>query len=357
MTKICVITCYKDPDYIRAITLRAAFSKDANNTVTVVKNAHRGVLRYPEVVLKLVLSRLKYNHDVYVLTFRGYELLPFFLLVTVGKKRIFDEFINLIEWAVYEHKKVNPSSIAAKVLYAGYRLLLGRNDMILADTDAHAAYSAKLMKLPLSMFMSVPVSADELIFQPQKHVKKSAGFQVFYYGNMLPLHGLSDVIDAALRLKDDPGISFLLVGGKQSVVEQVEHAKVQGARIEYRAWVPYASLPKLAAASSLCLAGPFGGTLQASMVVTGKTYQFLSLGLPTLIGQTREAPELVDEVNCLVVPQGDAAALAAKIAWAHTHKDKLPAIGRAGRETYLHYYSNEVIGSKLHGLLRRMQGI
>ncbi len=351
MQKICVITCYKDPDYIRAITLRAALSADKGNQVVVIKNSHKNILRYPEVVLRLVFSRLRYRHDVYVLTFRGYELLPFFLLATVGKKRVFDEFINLIEWVVYEHKKISQSSVAAKMLYHIYRFMLSRNNMVLADTQAHARYSAKLMNLPLVRFRAIPVSTDEAVFRPQKKARKAKGFRVFYYGNMLPLHGLSYVIEAALLLKHTQDITFLLVGGKEDVSKQVERARKKGARIDYKAWVPYAELPQTAAASSLCLAGPFGDTLQSSMVVTGKTYQFLSLGAPTLIGRTKEIPELVDEVNCLVVPQGDAVALAQKISWAHTHTSKLRSIGRGGRMVYQQHYSNAVIAKIMSSIL------
>ena len=60
------------------------------------------------MLLKLVYVRFAKKPDVYILAFRGYEILPFVRLITLGKTFIFDEFINLIEWVIFEHKKIGP---------------------------------------------------------------------------------------------------------------------------------------------------------------------------------------------------------------------------------------------------------
>jgi glycosyltransferase involved in cell wall biosynthesis len=354
MTKICIVTCYKDPDYVRARTLRTALQANPDYDVIVIKNSRKGALRYAEVLKKLLAVRFRQNPDVYLLTFRGYELLPFFNLVTIGKKRIFDEFINLVEWAVYEHKKIRAGSLGATVLYRMYRSWLKRSDIILTDTVTHAEYSAKLMKLPEDKFRSVPVSTDEAVFRPQKNTQKKKDFQVFYYGNMLPLHGLQYVIDAAVLLCDDTDISFLLVGGDEKVVAQINDAKVKGAHITHKKWLPFDRLPIAAAESAVCLGGPFGNTLQSGMVITGKTYQFLALGVPTIIGKTNEKTPLQDQKSCLMVPQADAEALAQKLTWAQKHSKDLPKIGQEGRKIYEQYYSNRVIADTMRGIIDRL---
>jgi glycosyltransferase involved in cell wall biosynthesis len=354
MTKICVVTCYKDPDYVRARTLRAALKANPEYDVIIVKNSHKGVSRYFEVIRKLLAVRFRQNPDVYVLTFRGYELLPIFNLVTIGKKRIFDEFINLVEWAVYEHKKIKAGSLGARVLYRIYRGWLKRSNIILTDTVAHAKYSAKLMKLPEQKFTAVPVSTDETVFKPQKNVPKKKNFQVFYYGNMLPLHGLQYVIDAAVLLRNNADINFFLVGGDEKVVAQIEAAKAKGARIIHKKWLPFDQLPIAAAESAVCLGGPFGGTLQSNMVTTGKTYQFLALGMPTIIGKTNEKIPMTDLQSCLMVPQANAKALADKIIWAQKHVKDLPKIGQEGRKVYEQYYSNRVIADTMRTIINQL---
>jgi glycosyltransferase involved in cell wall biosynthesis len=145
------------------------------------------------------------------------------MLITLGKQRIFDEFINLIEWVVYEHKKMSPASPLAKMLTAGYRTLVGQCDVVLTDTSSHADFSAQLLRLPRDLFHPVPVSTDETLFVPMPQVKKEE-FQVLYYGNMLPLHGLEYVLAAAVLLRDKP-IRFRIIGGKAEVGIKIEQAQ------------------------------------------------------------------------------------------------------------------------------------
>ena len=70
MKKILVVTCYFDPDYVRARSLRAALGKLPNVQVVVVKNSTKGLLRYPQVIWRLLLAQRREKPDAYLLTFR-----------------------------------------------------------------------------------------------------------------------------------------------------------------------------------------------------------------------------------------------------------------------------------------------
>src|SRR5882757_5918361 len=104
--RIAVITCYHDPDYVRARTLRAALKTMPDVKVTVIKNTHKGLLRYPEVLWKLRQTLKKQKVDVCLLTFRGQEILPF-VLALAGKRPVwFDELIIPTAYATAEqHQK------------------------------------------------------------------------------------------------------------------------------------------------------------------------------------------------------------------------------------------------------------
>ena len=144
MKKVCLITCYKQPDYIRAKTLRKAIGDIKDVELIVVKNKHTGLWRYIEVVGKLIAVRLTKHPDIYFLTFRGYEMLPITRLLTLGKPLIFDEFINLMEWVIDEHHKIKQKSLLAKFLYGNYRFWLKKVQLITTDTMSHAKYSANI---------------------------------------------------------------------------------------------------------------------------------------------------------------------------------------------------------------------
>jgi glycosyltransferase involved in cell wall biosynthesis len=349
---ICILNCYKQPDYIRAVVLRKALKDtDSFDEVIVVKNKRTNALRYVETMVSLIKVRFTKNPDVYVVTFRAYEILPFVRLITAGKKLVYDEFINPIEWFVYEHKKFGADSIPAKAMEAIFRYYGKRAALILTDTQSHAEYSARLMNLPIEKYRSIPVGTDETAFRPIKPASHE-GFTVLYYGNMLPLHGLRYVLEAAKQLADRPDIRFHIVGGKRIVQDWVEQARENGAHITYDAWVDYKKLPELFATSDVCLGGPFGGTVQSQFVITGKTYQFLASAKPVIIGANRESGVFTDKQNALIVPQADAAALRDAIVWAADHPTELADVGQAGRRLFQRLYSTEHIADELRAAFR-----
>lgn len=352
--KLCIITCYNQPDYVRAKTLRAAAGAINGVDVLVIKNTRTNILRYAEVFLKLLKVRLRDRPDAYLLTFRGYEMLLPVRVLTLGKPLIYDEFINPIEWAVYEHGKLarnNPLVWAFKVLY---RWLLKTVNLTLTDTESHAELSAEMLHLPIDDFLSIPVGTDEVTFKVvEPEDTEGEYFTVFYYGNMLPLHGLQYVIDAAVKLNHEP-VKFMLVGGSAKTAHEVAHAVGNGAKIEYKAWVEFESLPAMMRAADLCLAGPFGGTFQSQFVVTGKAYQYMALGRPIVIGRNKESHQFKDKRNALIVPQADADALAETIRWAMRNRNRLASIGRGGQALYRQQFSAEMLEGRLALGLRRL---
>lgn len=360
--RVVLITCYKDPDYIRSRSLRAALQEIPDLDLVVIKNKQHGVLKYPEVIWKTFVARLTKRPDVYILTFRGYELLPITRLITAGKTLWFDEFINPLE-VVSEHRKQMTGlkkALTGIWLIMGrlYYWFLGRCQLVLLDTPAHADYSAQQSKLTRKKYVSIPVGTDESVFVPRPKHSADGHFKVFYYGNMVPLHGLQFVLDAALLLKNEKKIQFLIVGGNRYTHTQAYAAKDQGAQIEYRPWLAFDKLPTAIAQSDLCIGGPFGNTLQAQLVTTGKTYQFLASQVPVLIGETKnnqEATGFVDKQNCLIVPQGNAEAIAKAVQWAADHPKQLHDIGARGRGLYEARYSTKVISQQLSDLLIHTQ--
>lgn len=348
---ICIITCYNQPDYIRARTLRAAAGLIDGVGVTIIKNSRKGLLRYPEVLAKVLRARLRDKPDAYLLTFRGYEMLLPIRLLSIGKPLLYDEFINPIEWASYEHKKISPRNPLTWALWLYYRVLLAVTDLILTDTTSHADLSARMMRLRRDKYLTLPVGTDETVFTAQPaDAAKNDTFTVFYYGNMLPLHGLKYVIEAATAMKDDP-VKFVLIGGSETVAADVAKAKKNGASIDYRPWVEFDTLPDLMRRADLCLAGPFGDTFQAQYVITGKAYQYLAMGRPTLIGTNEESDVFTHQQDILMVPQADTQALAETIRWAMDHPRELRAIGKAGQELYYREFSVARIAERLKSSL------
>lgn len=346
---VCLVTCYRDPAYIRVKTIEAGLRYNKANSV-VVKNSKRGLLRYPEVVLKLIKARILHNPDLYLVTFRGYEILPFVLLIGLGKKIVFDEFINPIEWAVHEHGRIAKGGIGEKMLTNIYRTMLKRVDTIVTDTISHAKYSASLMNLPLSKYQPVIVGTDEENFKALRSDKKGGKFQVLYYGSMLPLHGIEHVIQAAIDMKDYE-VEFLLIGGGDKLKNDVEEAISKGANIKYKKWVPYEDLPMVIANSDVCLGGPLGNTVQSRFIITGKAIQFLRMGKPVIIGKNEESGVFKDKIDAMVIDQGSAEAIKNAIKWLYENPDKRKSMGEQGAVLYDKLFSSSILKEDIAKIL------
>lgn len=336
-----------------------------NVNLVVASNSISGFGRFFQAMWRLLLLRLRQRPDVYMLGFRSYEIFWIVRLITIGKPLVYDEFINPYLWFVEEHCKFKPKNLPAKLLrrYTGW--MLDSADKVLSDTKLHAEYSARAFDVPLSKFVPVYVGTDEEKFRPIKNITSGRQdvFKIFFYGNFLPLHGVNVILDVA-KILNNPNMEFTIVGGakrpgdKKQFLDKVE--KYGLSNIRHESWVDFDKLPGMIAGADLCLGGPFGGTPQAQKVITGKTYQFLAMEKPTVIGKIREEVGFSDKKNCLLVEQDNPRALSEAISWAHNHREQLKAIGLSGRALYDERFSRKaqqpVIERTLKELAAHKQG-
>jgi glycosyltransferase involved in cell wall biosynthesis len=352
--KIAVITCYDQVEsHVRPRVLRAGFAAVPGVEVVVIKNTHKGLLRYLEVPCKVLKAKTQHHFDAYVVTFRGYEMLPFLLMVKGRKPLIFDELVNAVEY-LHEHKKLKPGTGMDAIARKLYGWLLRRCKFILADTDAHAELSSSLCKVERSRYITLPISADETVFYP-KAPTKHKGFNVYFYGVMVKLHGLPYVLDAVVDLCNKyPDITFALGGDAGKADAAYAAAIAKGARITTKSYYPFHELAEYAHKADLCIGGPFGDTPQAQFVITTKTFQFIACEKPVLIGRNKVNLAFKDKVNSLVVPQGDSKAIYNAIAWAYEHPKELHSVAVAGRKLYEEQFSQAIIAKRLQSVVEKL---
>lgn len=340
--KIAIVTCYDQQDYVRANTLRKGLQAAKGVEIIEIANESPGLLRYLETPFKILKARFTSKPDAYLITFRGYEMLLYMVLTFVRKPIIFDELINFTEW-MEENRVLSKGSAPYIAFRKWYGWLARRCRIILADTDAHAQFSAELNNMSLDRYATIPVGTNEEVFPYDPNATPTKPFTVFYYGHMRPLHGLDHVLEAAVLLKGVPGIKFHFVGGGKHAKQACEDAQAQGANIHYQKWVNFNHLPAIASTAGLTVGGPFGDTLQSQYVVTGKTYQFLSLGVPVLIGKNEVNEDFVDKRNCLMVSQAKPDRIAEAIRWAYSHPEEMKYIAHNGHELYEEKFSQKQI--------------
>jgi len=256
---------------------------------------------------------------------------------------------------VNERRLCRKGGLLERFIYRYERYVLHHAELVLTDTPLHQAYFTELFQLPSDKVRAVPVSTDERLFVKRNGARprrqQTDPFEVFFYGSFLPLHGIDVIVAAACALSDKP-VRFTLVGGGRGMGERLrKRVGNHGVPIRHQAWVPYEELPRWIEEADLCLGGPFGNTGQARRVITGKTFQFLAMGKPAVIGKTDGDFGFVDKDNCLLIPQGDEKALTEAIAWAMTHPEALSSIGNRGRVLYENRYSLDSVKASLEDVL------
>lgn len=361
--EVCYVLSYKSPSYTRTATLLAALRQLPEVELTIIKNKKTGIVRYWQTLSQLVKYRLHHKPDVFIVGFRGQEVFWLFYPFMRGSRIIFDEFINMPDWFIYEHKKIKKDSVLAQILLGYMRWIAAKSDYLLADTPAHAKLSTDMYKVPPNKVKAIPVGAEEEVFKPLKKVKRGTGnFKIFFYGNMLPLHGLDVILDCITRLQDTgeiKGVHFTLVGGRgrPEMADKIRNfitVHHLHEYVTYIEWLEYKKLPQYIVEADLCLGGPFGGTGQARRVVTGKTFQFLAMGAPTVIGETSNQGMFTHKKNCLISRQKDPTNLAEVIVWAKKHRKQLKTIGEQGRKLYESKFSSARIANSLLQLVSKL---
>jgi glycosyltransferase involved in cell wall biosynthesis len=207
-----------------------------------------------------------------------------------------------------ERKRIKKGGLIDKLVYIYEKLILCHSDVILTDTTLHKAYFSTLFQINPQKIHTIYVSTDEDLFKLSVDKPKNERdfFEVFFYGSFQPLHGVDIILKAASMLKKIP-IRFTLIGGNNknlfNFYQMMKQLDLEN--ITHKEWVDYERLPQLIRKSDLCLGGPFGNTEQGQRVITGKTFQFLAMGKPTVIGKLAQIYGFEDTENCLLLRQGD----------------------------------------------------
>ncbi|MEO5376597.1 MAG: glycosyltransferase [Magnetococcus sp. DMHC-6] len=349
ISKVCYVLSYRDPKYIRTKTMvRALQSLEGIELMTAI-NRSRGWWRYLETLWQLVGIRFRDNPDCYVLGFRGHEIFWFVRWISYHKFLVFDSLVSPYAALSEERKYGRWGWLVSKALYRMEYAILHQADVVVTDTQRHVDFLCDTFSLSGEKVISVPVGADEGRWA-QSCIGENDRFNVLFYGTFLPLHGVMTILDAALLLRDKPIYFTLIGGGGRHLSEFNSKMPATGLpHVRHIPWVPFDDLIEChIPQADLCLGGPFGHTPQANRVITGKTWQCLSMGKATVVGEILE-PEtgFVDRENCLLVPQGDATALAESLAWAEQNRELLPQIGQKGFLLYQTRYSVACLAERL----------
>jgi glycosyltransferase involved in cell wall biosynthesis len=262
-----------------------------------------------------------------------------------GRPVVFNALVSLHETLVDDRRRFGSRSLPARALRALDRGALRRADLVVADTKANAEFLAELGGLPRSRVEVCLVGAEERLFRPDWRPVEP--WTCLFVGKLIPLHGLETIL-AGARLA--PDIPFRVVGSGQLEALLADRPP----NVEWIPWVEYEQLPAELHRAG-CALGVFGRSPKAARVIPNKAFQALACGTPLVTAATPAAAELlVDGESALLVPPGDAEALAQAVRRLRDDAALAERIGRAGRARYEERASEGVLGARWRALLERV---
>jgi len=150
--------------------------------------------------------------------------------------------------------------------------------------------------------------------------------RVVFYGLYTPLQG-TPAIGSALAKLAGANIEVTMIGRGQDEAEAKSAAA--NAAVRWLDWVPAAELPPLVAGHDVCL-GIFGTGEKARRVVPNKVFQGAAAGCAVVTSDTAPQRRVLGDA-ALLVPPGDADALATALGELADDRDKLAGLRAAAR--------------------------
>ena len=253
---------------------------------------------------------------------------------------VFNPLVSLTDTLVGDRGRFHDGSLAARTLERIDRYAFRSADLVVADTTAHARFLRDLRgRDDVAVCF---VGAEDRLFAPGWEPVEP--FTALFVGKLIPLQGVETILAAA---REAPDLRFRVVGSGQL-------GPLLGGRpanVEHVPWVEYERLPGEIRRAG-CALGIFGTTEKAQRVIPNKAFQALACGAPLVTADTRAARELlVHEESALLVPAGDAAALATAVRRLAEDADLAHRIAAGGRVTYEAAASEPVLGAHWRSLI------
>jgi glycosyltransferase involved in cell wall biosynthesis len=237
---------------------------------------------------------------------------------------VLDHLVGASDTAKDRRLDGGPRQLALRMIDSG---ALRAADVIVVDTEEH------LDALPARhrpRAVVVPVGAPAVWNEAAAAAAPAADgpLRVVFYGLYTPLQG-APVIGAALGKLAGAPVEVTMIGGGQEAAET--RAAAAGSKsVRWLDWVPAAELPAVVAAHDVCL-GIFGTGAKALRVVPNKVFQGAAAGCAVVTSDTAPQRRMLGEAAVLV-PPGDAGALADALLSLASDRSALAARRRAARE-------------------------
>lgn len=173
---------------------------------------------------------------------------------------------------------------------------------------------------------------------------------VLFFGALAVWQGIETLIEAAERPEWPHGVALVIIG-RGVHASLAEAASKECENIHYIPFQPYTEMPAWISRSLACTA-PKVKISDRMGVMPLKLFEALACGVPVIVSDIPGMAGLVRQYQCgVVVPPGDAVALAQAVSYLYSHPEEAKAMGLRGRAAIVAEHSWDRRAQQTHELL------
>jgi hypothetical protein len=311
-----------DRDHARNVNaiaaMRAAGVEVTERQVPLRRGGLLGALNVFGAEAQLSTPRSR-DFDVVIVGYPGHFDVPRARRVAHKRPLVFDAVLSLEDELVAVRRRFRPRSTAATVLRVVDSRALRLPDLVVCGTRAEAAYLEQLGARTTAVIF---LGADEDVFC-------ETWSPAYPFSAVYDADASRDVVEAAALLA--PGLPV-------RIVEPGE-------------------IPAGDRGIALAHAGIVLGSFRESRAIPSTVFEALATGAPVITADTVATRELLEDgVSALLVPSGDADALAAALARLAADEALRTAIAAEGQRVYRERASRRVLGERWRDALAKAVG-
>jgi len=350
-----IFTSGRETDYTRNIVLLKAIKTFSN--IYVVQNT-RNKISYNTIKSSYKAYRI-FKKDKSYIIWAGFlgQGIALALAATKASPIVLDALVSLHETLCEDRRVLASNSLIGRCIYLLEKLSMIRSDLIITDTLSNSNFLSKKFSINIKKFKNIYVSCDEDIFKPIQVNRYKDRIEVFTYNSFLKLHGNDVILKAAKKLSNCKGIKIVLGGDGIDLDRMIKQARYYNLNnLEFIGWIPMKDLPYWIARADICLGGHFSNSRKASAAISTKTFQFIAMNRPVILGYGEGNKELfTHDVNAYFVPMGDSEALAEAIRTLADDPARRARIAESGRELFERQLTRKVLAEELRKWLTELQ--
>jgi glycosyltransferase involved in cell wall biosynthesis len=192
----------------------------------------------------------------------------------------------------------------------------------------------------------IPFGIDAEVFRPGQQNRKQDQLSLLYAGWLYPLKGVACLVEAVAEAKKlGLKIKLKIAGEGAQKQELVSLARKLGIEkdVDFLGVVPYSEMPKQYQNCDIFCFPTLGEPLGKGLI------EAMACSKPVIASKIGGPTEIIQNgINGVLVPPGDAQALAEKILLLENDENARRRMGERARETILERFSSQVVAKKYH---------